>query len=334
MALILALLSLCGDYDPSAARTAAVIVFPSSATTPTEESGAVDGKYPIRHALYASRDFGRTWSPIPGLPADLQVAFLEPWGRRLVIATENRGLWIGDPVRGEWAIGGSLPSAKVTALHVAGSDLYVGIHRMGIFTSADGGRSWRSLNDGLADRRVRAILNTEEGLWVGTDTGIFFRRVQGTAWMKPFEGAQVISLQRSGRRIVAGASHGTLLSADAGRHWRWIHQEGAAHNTAILDGRIVLMNISGDLLASEDAGRSWSALSYGPRERSYVYEIAGARNRMVASNNYGIHRSEDGGRSWRHVHATEDLVFIDLVTMDGVLYGGTRTWKEYRPKTR
>jgi hypothetical protein len=64
-----------------------------------------------------------------------------------------------------------------------------------------------------------------------------------------------------------------------------------------------------------------------------VYEVVGAGSHLVASNNYGIHRSEDGGERWRHVYKTEALVFVDLVAMNGVIYGGTREWRETRGKS-
>jgi photosystem II stability/assembly factor-like uncharacterized protein len=256
------------------------------------------------------------------------------WGRQLVIATENQRLFIGDPTRQDWAqAGNGLPGTKITALHVAGPELYVGVYKQGIFVSHDGGRTWSSLNRDLGDLSVRAILKVGAELVVGTDTGIFNSHNGQSTWQRVFAEAQVVSLNREGRKIVGGASFGTVLSEDGGEHWTWIQKEGAAHNTAIIDGRIVLMNISGDLHVSADWGASWDAMDYGPREGAYVYEAVGAGDRLITSNNYGIHRSDDGGKRWQHVYRTEELAFIDLVTMDGVIYGGTKEWREYRGKS-
>lgn len=304
-------------------------------TKAADDAGAVVRKDQPRRALYSSRDAGETWTPVDVVfPEDLQVAFMEPWGERLVIATDNHRLFIGDPTRQDWAQAGhDLPGAKITALHVAGPDLYVGVYEKGIFVSHDGGRTWGSLNHDVGDLRVRAILKVDAELVVGTDNGIFHSRDGQSRWQRVFAGSQVISLNGEGRKIVGGAASGALLSEDGGEHWRWIQEEGAAHNTAIIDARIVLMNISGDLYVSPDWGRSWSAKGYGPREGSYVYEVVGSGNQLIASNNYGIHRSDDGGERWRHVFRTEELVFFDFVAMNGVVYGGTREWKEYRKKS-
>lgn len=288
-----------------------------------------------RRVIYSSRDLGQTWTPVDGgLPGDVQVTFMAPWETRLLIATENHGLFIGDPTRQDWTqAGNGLPGVKITALHAEEPHLYVGVHKQGIFVSHDGGRAWGSLNRGLDELRVRAILKVGAELVVGTDTGIFRRHDEQSTWQRVFAEGQVVSLDIEGGNIVGGAVLGTVLSQDGGAHWGWIHKEGAAHNTAIIDGRILLMNKSGDLHVSADWGSSWKALSYGPREGSYVYEVVGGGSHLVASNNYGIHRSDDGGEHWRHVYNTEALVFSDLVAMNGVIYGGTREWRETRGKS-
>jgi photosystem II stability/assembly factor-like uncharacterized protein len=306
------------------------------ATKAAEDAGPAARIDTPRRAIYSSRDVGQTWTPIDGdgpFPEDVQVTFMEPWGTRLVVGTEHHGLFIGDPIEQSWAhAGDGLPGAKITAVHIAGQDLYVGVYKKGIFVSHDSGRTWGSRNYDLEDLRVRAILSVGPELLVGTDTGIFTSRDGQSMWQKVFAEAQVVSLNRDGSAIVGGAASGTVLSADGGERWSWIHKEGAAHNTAIIGHRIVLMNISGDIYMSGDWGRSWDAPSYGPREASYVYEMVAAGDQLVASNNYGIHRSDDGGERWQHVYKTEELIFIDLVTINGVIYGGTREWGERRAK--
>src|SRR5688500_2703687 len=101
---------------------------------------------------------------------------------------------------------------------------------------------------GVPNLRVRAILAVKGGLVVGTDMGIFLNPSGESGWRKVFAGGQIVSLNKAGRRILGGGAFGSVLSQDEGRTWHWIHKQGAAHNTAIIDDRIVLMNISGDLL--------------------------------------------------------------------------------------
>jgi len=82
----------------------------------------------------------------------------------------------------------------------------------------------------------------------------------------------ILSFNQSQDKIIAGGVLGVLLSVDEGEHWNWIHEEGAAHNTALINDKIVVMNISGDLFMSADWGKSWHSGNYFPNEGSYVYE--------------------------------------------------------------
>jgi photosystem II stability/assembly factor-like uncharacterized protein len=317
----------CSRPEPGAAPAASAPAQPAS-----------------RRALYASRDGGRTWRAVEGaLPDDAQVAFMEPWGTRLVVATDGHYLFAGDPTAASsWVrLGGELPRAKITALHVDGDDLYVGVHESGLFVGRDGGTRWQSLQGDLAEPKVRAIATMDGRLLAGADDGIWRRRAGDSGWDRVFAECQVVSLHRSGDSVVAGGACGALLSRDRGETWLFIQREGALHSVAVLPTsagqqqvRIVLMNISGDVHVSDDWGTSWREIEYQPRAQSYVYEVVASAGRLIASNNYGIHASMGDGREWEHIHFTEDLIFSDLTTMDGVLYGGTRIWREYRPKSR
>jgi hypothetical protein len=77
-------------------------------------------------------------------------------------------------------------------------------------------------------------------------------------------------------------------------------------------------------------GKNWISSSYQPRQDSYIYELVKAGNYLIMSNNYGIHRSSDHGQSWKLIYTTESMVFFDFLVVGQDIYGGTRTWDEYR----
>jgi hypothetical protein len=170
-------------------------------------------------------------------------------------------------------------------------------------------------------------------LLVATDTGIFKNAIGQRNWKQVFSGCQIISLNQSGSKIVAGGVLGVLLSVDEGEHWDWIHQAGAAHNTALINDKIVIMNISSDLFMSDDWGKSWQLGNYFPNAGSYVYETVKVEQYLVLSNNYGIHRSSDAGKTWENIYKTEELVFLDLIVFGKTIYGGTAGWGERRAKS-
>ncbi len=289
-----------------------------------------------RSAIYYSTDFGITWSALhTGIPADARVVLMEPRGAQMLVATDHHGLFLSDEKRQEWKqIGSSLPDVKITVLHLADDEIYAGVYRQGIFVSKNNGENWIALNGDLANLSVRAILKSKGNLLVATDAGIFKSAIGQRNWKQVFSGCQIISLNQSGSKIVASGVLGVLLSADEGEHWNWIHQAGAAHNTTLINDKIIVMNISGDLFTSDDWGKSWHSENYFPREKSYVYETVKVGQYFVLSNNYGIHRSNDEGKTWENIYKTEELVFLDLIVFGNTIYGGTAEWGERRKKSK
>lgn len=284
--------------------------------------------------LYVSEDFGGSWRALEtGIPGTDTVMFLERRGEQVLAGTEGSGLFLSDTNRQRWrSIGSGLPGRKITALHAAGEEIYAGVFGKGLFSMRDEGATWKPENGGLGNLSVRAVMKWNGALLAATDGGIFRRGTDGGAWTQVFAESQVVSLNRAEGTLVAGGVLGALQSAD-GVRWNWISRHGAAHNSAVLDARIVLMNISGDLLVSENAGKDWLLAEYGPKSGSYVYETVKAGDYLVLSNNYGIHRSKDGGRTWQCVYRTEEMAFLDLATIGTTIYGGTGRWNERRGKS-
>lgn len=301
---------------------------------PAEKLQVIGITHQKQKPLYTSINQGLTWQPLNnGLPPDVQVTFMEKLGEEIIMATDNLGVFISEENISKWKrVGQELPSPKINALHINDGDIYVGVFNKGIFSSPDQGQSWLSLNYNLPELKVGTILKNQEQLLAGTDIGVFKWLEASRKWEKTSESVQVISFQEWDGKLIAGTNKGLLFSDDHGNKWEWIHQEGAIHYTAVLNGTIFIMYISGDLFFSKDDGRTWSQGNYQPRLGSYVYEVAQIGEDFILSNNYGIHRSIDGGYNWNLIFKNEDMIFFDFLVKDGVVYGGTRRWKEYRGK--
>lgn len=292
-------------------------------------------KEALRYPVYFSTDFGDSWEPgHPGLPADAQVSFIATLGNEILIATDSHGLFISINDKTGWSqIGGSLPVKKITALFESNGTIFVGLFEHGIYSSDDLGLNWNPLSYNLPNLRVRAIIEVNDGLFVGTDEGIFKLDRQQKSWSGCFGSVQVNSFDEFEGTVVAATNKGALLSSQSGERWNWIHKKGAVHNTAVVDGRIFILYFSGKAYMSNEWG-SWYELNYAPKKLSYPYEMIEVDNRLLMSNNYGIHRSSDGGKTWMHIFKTEEMAFMDFVVIDHVIYGGTRTWGEYRRKSK
>lgn len=299
-------------------------------------TSSINETYEVRSPLLLSKDFGQTWKDVSqGLPQEIQVSFMEAKGNEMVIATDNMGVFISENNLTHWnRIGLNLPNQKINALHVDEKTIYVAVYREGIYKSDNEGVTWASMNHDLPNPNVQAILYLGEELFVGTDFGIFRLSKSEESWKSTTVKTQVLSIYEYHGRLVAGTSQGTVISRDKGNSWNWIRTEGAVHYTHNVGKRIVELALSGDLIYTDDWGMSWSEMEYQPRAGSYVYEIVKVGEYLVLSNNYGIHRSEDNGRTWKHIFKTESMGFFDFLVDGDKLYGGTRTWDEYRKRSK
>lgn len=287
-----------------------------------------------RSPLVISKDFGKTWEDVSqNLPLELEVSFLEWKGKKIVLASDNLGLFLSNEDRSEWTqIGAALPSSKINALHVAGDVIFAGAYRTGIFKSKDEGTTWQSLNYDLPNLSVQAIWQSKNQLWVGTDEGIFSLAANTTSWKGTSINAQTLSLYEESKTLVAGTSLGTAILKDGAGTWDWVREEGAVHYTHSIGNTIVELHLGGDVYFSDDWGENWSQWLYQPREKSYVYEVVKAGKYLLMSNNYGIHRSSDKGENWSLVYANEQMGFFDFLVDGDQVYGGTRNWDEYRSR--
>lgn len=287
-----------------------------------------------RGPLYLSNDFGTTWRAASyNLPKDIQVSFIEKKGNELVIATDNKGIFLSEKNKTDWTnISEGLPNNKINALHITENAILAGVYQKGIYETTNNGKTWKSLNYNLPNLRVQSIIKRKKYILVGTDEGIFKLKQNEKNWIKVSEGVQILSFDYSNGKYIAGTMLGTLLSEDDGATWKWIHQKGTIHYTHWVAGSIVEMYISGDVFISRDNGNSWNFINYEPRKAAYVYEIVKLENYWMMSNNYGIHRSEDEGETWELIYPTEQVGFFDFFEENNIIYGGTRDWDEFRKR--
>lgn len=295
-------------------------------------TGTTNTPNAIKVPLLSSFDYGQTWvDASQNLPKALQVSFMEQYENEIIIASDNMGLFLSTDNIQTWnQIGDKLPNPKINALFVNHNDIYVGVFRKGIFKSSDQGKNWTSLNHDLKDLNIQSIWQYENTLLIGTDIGIFHLDKSNNKWIPTNISTQVLSIYDYDDMLVAGTSQGTVLSKDKGKNWKWIRKEGAVHYTHNIGKTIFEFVLNGDLYYSDDWGSNWTASPYYPRAGSYIYELIQVDKYFLMSNNYGIHRSADRGKTWQLVYPIETIGFFDFLVKDGVIYGGTRIWDEFR----
>ncbi len=299
-------------------------------------------------SMYRSDDLGHSWTPIgDGLPEDLQVAYLDTLGKQIVLATANYGVYLSDPQRISWQQldTTSLPNLNITSLHVADGVIYAGVLKQGIFASYDLGKSWASLNHNLKDERVKSILREGNELWIGTDRGIYALQDGSEVWREISNKSQTRGLLKVGNNFVAGTYEGIALSSDNGETWNVVNRKTKPSKLKVVDGKIIAIDMGNEVALSEDMGKTWKPIQDGVVHDNHVFEIVKMENNLMRSQSDGIYMSQDWGKTWKdiyHFSASEpfgvlltigrqwnevysrpEAPFVELIVVDGVVYGGT-----------
>lgn len=148
--------------------------------------------------VFCSHDAGRSWQPLStGLPDRAQVFALAAIEDQVFAGLYSRGLYAWDRSRDLWS---RRNTVVPLALAVVGDTLIAGHNPGGLYRSPDRGLSW---SKGTAKDDATAL--SAPGL------------AESSGELTPE--APVWEMAADDRLVVAGASAGIYLSADAGRTW-------------------------------------------------------------------------------------------------------------------
>jgi ligand-binding sensor domain-containing protein len=137
--------------------------------------------------VYLSTDKGTNWTATSnGLPSDIAVYGLAAIGTNLfvdfIIPEPNQveQIYVSTDSGANWASTGF--SSGVGPSAAISDNLFVTWNNNGVFRSTDDGISWSSVNTGLTDRKVYALLVSGTTLFAGTNSGLFFSTDNGDDW--------------------------------------------------------------------------------------------------------------------------------------------------------
>lgn len=250
-----------------------------------------------------------TWNvlgPDGGPVSDL--AF-QPRSSQVLYAAVTGGVYKSQDAGATWAWAGSGLSSKSQTPSVAVDPVRpntVYASQGDIFRSTNGGRSWKPMSFLNAYCYQVAVHPRSSGaVFAATTAGIFRTSDGGSSW----------SRLRQGLPRFYGA---TLIAFDPSRENRlfaWIQQAG-------FDPPQV-----GQLVRSNDGGTTWQRLSDGPQQKQRIQSLAVDPRQprtLYASTNLGVHKSVDGGSTWKPT-ALSSIFVITLKMHAGLgdVYAGT-----------
>jgi photosystem II stability/assembly factor-like uncharacterized protein len=259
-----------------------------------------------RGGVFRSDDGGKSWQPV-GLPGRLIMAVTASPAERDVIwaGTEPSEVWRSGDAGNSWEQTSrleTLPSSpewsfpprpdthhvRWIACHPLDPDrLWVAIEAGALVSTIDRGRTWRDrVPGGPWDTHELAIhSNAPDTLRVSAGDGYFESDDAGATWRSPSAGLEVGYL----RSVAIEPEHpdGVVVSASSGPH--------SAYVAGRSDGRLYRR------LTRE----RWERVRDGwPELASTIAPLlcAGMKGgELWAADERGVHRSDDGGKSWHRV---------------------------------
>jgi photosystem II stability/assembly factor-like uncharacterized protein len=259
-----------------------------------------------RAGVFRSDDGGASWRSV-GLAGPLITSVTSsPVVPNLVwVGTEPSEVWRAEDAGTTWERTSSLetlPSSsewsfpprpethhvRWIACHPLDANrLWIAIEAGALVSTIDGGRTWRDrVAGGPWDTHELAVhVKVPDRLRVSAGDGYFESDDGGSTWRSPDAGLDVRYLRSVA--IDPGQPETAVVSAASGPH--------SAYVAGRSDGR----------LYRRAAGGRWERVRDGwPAEASTIAPLlcaGAAAAELWAADERGVHRSEDGGKSWRRV---------------------------------
>ena len=264
-----------------------------------------------RDGVFRSDDGGSTWHSV-GLAGRLIMAIsTSPADQNLVwVGTEPSEVWRSGDGGNTWEQTSSLETlssasewsfpprpdthhVRWIACHPLESErLWVAIEAGALVSTIDGGRTWSDrVAGGPWDTHELAIHhNAPDALRVSAGDGYFESDDAGATWRSPSAGLEVGYL----RSVVIDPEHSdvVVVSASSGPH--------SAYVAGRSDGRLYRR------VGHEQWERVRNGWPESPSTLAPLLCAGGKAGELWAADERGVHRSDDGGKTWRRagVYAT------------------------------
>ncbi len=229
--------------------------------------------------------------------------------------------------------------------------MYLALENKGVFRSADAGRKWMPLNNGLIGKRITAVAAIGNSVFIGTNRGLY--RLNIGVWNRlsadPLKTVHSMAVFENNLYVVTGPdflspeflesnslnkkSLKIFHTVDLGSTWREITPKDKSFikfkgSTKIFAFDKTLLLLGVPAFRSRNGGQTWSNLGFDtnflPSNNSSI--LAVNKNTFYKIGPSGIIRTTDGGNSWHpFTNGMVNTDVQDLVAFNNKLYVYTGT---------
>ncbi|MCU0346295.1 MAG: exo-alpha-sialidase [Saprospiraceae bacterium] len=210
-----------------------------------------------------------------------------------------------------WAdISDGLPIGTKPFLFFAGKDELILGDDKGNYTTKTAPMTANWEKELAMDQQLLSVWHNPSGAIAINNSGQFFQQQQDMGlWMPVFTnfksalGRSVFTAKDGS--IFIGTDNGIFKSADQGKTWKHVMQDGWAFSIVESDG-VLLCNNLGGILRSTDGGETWAVVLYEGGVGIDVEVINGgfaAITYNTETESRRIRTSTDGGKTWHAIDA-------------------------------
>jgi photosystem II stability/assembly factor-like uncharacterized protein len=199
-----------------------------STTALIDISNVLQSKEPIAaNVVFQSRDGGQTWQDASkGLPADKQAGAFLVNGGKVYLGFGNDLFQTKENIESPVWEKVYLPNEQIENIFSGQNGLYVQSREKGIYKDMGSGM-WVNAFPEIKGQFLRTIMEGQNGnLFIGSDNGIFKSADQGKTWKHVYEDGWMIHMVESDGVLLCTNQNGILRSIDGGEHWEVVISEG------------------------------------------------------------------------------------------------------------